>query len=174
MAKRPCPICKVPYSESKINAHLAIAHESYPDGTPVGVATIKSLIEVKERVLFLLKKFPECRANDDWALWLKYDQYFVTDHLLVWDANDKLYEPFNKKGWTEKEMKMLYINHNTVGRARRLLQAKERKKRDAGLPFMDILPSERSQALADAKERVMRREMAQSSDDLMGQAYMNK
>ena len=57
--------------------------------------------------------------------------------------------PYTQMAWTLKQL-------NSVSRARRLLQHREREKRDHQQPYTDILPPEHAEVMAATSERIHR------------------
>jgi hypothetical protein len=98
MTERKCPYCsEILKGEKKYNLHLAIKHESEPNGQPIGEATIKSLETTKERVHYLLIKIPSTR-NSDWLLFLYLCRYW--GQALVYNEETKTIQFNDPKGIT--------------------------------------------------------------------------
>ncbi len=126
--KDPCPICNNPITGYRMPAHLALEHECFEDGTDIKQQTLKSLDKKEDRVLFLLRKYPNTRSPHNWALDLAYIRWFSPNHLLVWDSNVKLYTPNpDSRGWTEEQIKFMLIELSGVERCRRKHQEHDRK-----------------------------------------------
>jgi hypothetical protein len=111
-----CPFCQEGFkNQKKYNLHLAIKHESNPDGLPISTASIISLIKTKDKVEFLLRKIPNTR-NSDMLLYLYVLRYWG-QHLVYNDSN-KLIQFKNPEGITFQEWIHL-PSFETISRARR-------------------------------------------------------
>ncbi len=150
MTSHYCPQCPKILSSIKVyNSHLSLAHDCYKDGIWVEEAAIKSLEKVKERVLFLMRRYSGCRNPDNGELFTRYKQYWLGH---IYDAKTKMHDatPYAADIWMNRQLE-------TVRRRAQEHRSRERKLRDAGLPYDNILPTEEHEHLADVREKTYRR-----------------
>ncbi len=124
MIETKCPYCPESFkNEQKYNAHLAIRHESNPDSSDIGEASIKSLIKTKERVEFILRKIPSTR-NSDWLLYLYICRYW--GQALVYNQEKKKIQFRDQEGITYEEFIHL-PSWETIRRSRQSVVSKNKE-----------------------------------------------
>ena len=161
-----CPYClRICNSNKEYESHLLFEHDAFSNEEKVIDAVIAHLNTVMDRVKYLLLKYKNTRTPHNWSLYLQYSRMFSPNHLLVWDSNTKLYTTNPKEGLSEKEMKLLLGELDSVSRARRKLQEIERKqyhnnKKDAyyidDITHHCILPNEEQVHEAQLSEQAYR------------------
>lgn len=161
-----CPYClRICNSNKEYESHLLFEHDTFSNEEKVIDAVIAHLNTVMDRVKYLLLKYKNTRTPHNWSLYLQYSRMFSPNHLLVWDSNTKLYTTNPKEGLSEREMKLLLGELDSVSRARRKLQEIDRKqyhnnKKDAY--YIDdsthhcILPNEEQVHEAQLSEQAYR------------------
>ena len=161
-----CPYClRICNSNKEYESHLLFEHDTFSNEEKVIDAVIAHLNTVMDRVKYLLLKYKNTRTPKNWTLYLQYSRMFSPNHLLVWDSNTKLYTTNPKEGLSEREMKLLLGELDSVSRARRKLQEIDRKqyhnnKKDAY--YIDdsthhcILPNEEQVHEAQLSEQAYR------------------
>jgi hypothetical protein len=160
--EHPCPSCsEVLKSEKAYNKHLAIVHESFPDGTEVKPWTLASLLNKRDQTLFLLLKHPECRAPNNGPLWLFASQYFIKDTL--YDQNHKAWTMNAPDGFIGFEQRTHALAQlEDYRRSREALQHRDKHlfhDKDGNMikEHRCILPSPTQMVLADLSEQEHRR-----------------
>ena len=124
-----CPHCfKTFKSNKKYESHLLFEHDAFSNEQKVIDAVIAHLNTVMDRVNYILLRYKNTRTPKNWTLYLQYSRMFSPNHLLVWDSNTKLYTTNPKEGLSEREMKLLLGELDSVSRARRKLQEIDRKQ----------------------------------------------
>ncbi|MEM3858679.1 MAG: hypothetical protein QW478_04655 [Candidatus Micrarchaeaceae archaeon] len=125
-----CPYCKTALlinSKREYERHLLFQHDAFSDNERIIEAVIKHLIKVQDQVYFLLLRQKNTRSPHNWTLYLEWAKVFSPNHLIVYDAESKLYTTNPKEGLTEMQMKLLLSELDSVSRARRKLQEEDRK-----------------------------------------------
>lgn len=119
--------------KADLERHLLFSHDAFSNDQRIIDAVISHLIKVSEQVEYLLLKLPQTRSPHNWALFLEWLKHFSTDrqgntHLLVWDSSLKLYSPNpDKNGWTAEQLKAMLQEMESISRARRKAQERDRK-----------------------------------------------
>jgi hypothetical protein len=162
--KHPCSYagCSEEFNSIEKHAlHMALTHESFPSGQPIQEATLKSLAKIKDRVHYLLLRFPETRNPHNWMLWVRYAQAYATNHPLVYDVEHKGWMINRPNGVLEaQDWKAILLPIESVRRLRQKLQAEDRAKYHQAQTVLEhrcILPDEQATAEAAYKEETMRR-----------------
>ena len=145
--------CKASFkSNKKLNIHLAIYHDRFKNGEQIPEAIINSIEKTQDRTMFLLVRFANCRIpHEEGYLFNRYIQYWCG--TLVWDVAQQGFTSRDNKAIPYKQMAFTLKQLNSVSRARRHLQRKERLKKEAGEPYIDILPPEYAEAIALTSEK---------------------
>ena len=107
---------------------MLFEHDAFSNEQKIIDAVIAHLNTVMDRVKYLLLKYKNTRTPHNWTLYLQYSRMFSPNHLLVWDSNAHLYTTNPKEGLSEREMKLLLEELDSVSRARRKLQELDRKQ----------------------------------------------
>ena len=175
MKDTPCPYTKEGCNDSfksnqKLNIHLAIYHDRFKSGEQIPGAILNSIQRTQDRTMFLLVRFPDCRIpHEEGYLFNKYIQYWCG--TLVWVVSQQGFMSRDNKAIPYKVMAFTLKQLNSVSRARRHLQRKERLKKEAGEPYVDILPPEYAEAIAKSSEQAHRSYYG-NSDEGSGDTYI--
>ena len=136
------------------NYNINLAFEEAYQYQEIRIESIKSLERIKDKVKYLLIKFPQARSSDK-ILYEKLLQYWYS-HLVVYNADTKRIQPRDKDGWSFEQW-LLFPSYETMRRSRQHLQEKARKSIRAGLSTKqdyDMLPSEKVAEQRAIKESV--------------------
>lgn len=143
-----CEDCKVPIwiKEKDWISHRAAFHPQI-----IAEQSIQSLITIKDKVRYLLQKFPQARSNDK-LLYQKFLQYCT--NYLVYNEQLQTIQPRTSQGWTFEEW-LKFPHFETIRRSRQHLQEKE----------PELRASPKITMLRDIKEEAYHRHFANEKEE---------
>ena len=160
---------------NNIERHLLFQHDVFSNNENIKGAVIRHLNKISEQVEYLLLKLPQARSPHNWALYLEWIRHFSIDkegnrHLLVWDSSKKLYCSNPNEGWSAEQLKSMLQEMESISRARRKIQERDKKEYHNGNKEAYYKETETHHCVLPTQEQVYEAKLSEEAH----RAYYNK